>query len=172
MLNLQGKRQNGRQAKLPTTRHASSSVQCTQHLQYSAHSTCKLKKNTSSSRNDERVKTARDDERVHHEKRRTCSPRESTNEFHREKRRTCFTARYDERVHHERRRTCSPLIVSLECESVLKRKVPHHKLKETGEDSFSDSYSCSNIPNQCQISYSCIDIPNQCLVIYCVAVPK
>ena len=74
--------------------------------------------------NQRNISSTRDDERVHRERRQTCSPRETTNVFtarddkqvHREKQRTCsprettnvFTARDDERVHRERRRTCSP----------------------------------------------------------------
>ena len=140
--------------------------------QYSAHSTCKPEKNTSSTRDDERVHRERR-QTCHRETRRMCSPRETTKEFtarndervHRKRRRTCslrettneFTARNDERVHSKRRRMWLlrettnvyiefiVLIVSLECESVLWREVTRHKPKETGEDSFSDS--CSDTPD-------------------------
>ena len=95
-LNLKGKRQNGRQAKLPTTRHASTSVLCTQNLQ--------TRENTLSTRDDkcvhrerrQKCSHSRDDECVHRERQQTCSPQETTNEF---------TARNYKRVHRERRRT-------------------------------------------------------------------
>ena len=87
-------RQNGRQAKIPTTRHASTSVQCTQHLQTRENE----RRRTCSPRETTKVFAVRDDKRVHRERQRTSSPRESPN---------VFTAREDERVHCERRRMCS-----------------------------------------------------------------
>ena len=96
---------------------------------------------------------ARYDERDHC----TSSPRETTyvttTRGDERDHRTRFTTRDDEHDHRERRPTWLPrettnviivfivFIVNLECESVLKQKVTHHKPKEPCEDSLEIPYS-------------------------------